>query len=128
MQEKIKHFLIFSLGWLAILLGAIGLLLPIVPTTPFLILALGCFSKTSPRFHNMLLNNKWVGPPLREWDKTHTIQRHTKHKIMALIVVSFCISIAIHGDRPGLQLMLATIGLAVLTLIVRLKEPEDNLE
>jgi uncharacterized membrane protein YbaN (DUF454 family) len=126
MQQKIKHYLLITLGWLAVLLGVIGILLPLVPTTPFLILALACFAESSPRFHKMLLNNKWFGPPLHEWEKTHTIQRHIKHRIMALVVISFSVSIAILSDRLGLQIMLLVLGLAVLILVARLKEPEEN--
>ena len=126
MRQKIKQCLLISLGWLAVLLGAIGILLPLVPTTPFLILALGCFSKSSPRFHKMLLSNKWLGPPLQEWENTHTIRRHIKHRVMILIVISFSVSIAILSGRHSLQLMLVFLGLAVLLLVARLKEPEDN--
>jgi len=126
MRQKIKQYLLISLGCLAVLLGTIGIVLPLLPTTPFLILALGCFSQSSPRFHKMLLNNKWLGPPLQEWEKTHTIRRHIKYRVMILIIISFSASIAILSGRHGLQLMLVFLGLFVLLLVARLKEPEDN--
>ena len=95
MQEALKRYLLLSLGWLSVILGAIGALLPVIPTTPFLILALACFSKSSPRFHRMLLNNKWVGPSLTEWEQNKTISRQIKFRAMVLVVISFTISIII---------------------------------
>jgi len=124
MEKGVKRYLLISLGWLAVILGAIGALLPILPTTPFLILALACFSKSSPRFHKMLLNNKWFGPPLAEWESKKTIRRHIKIKAMSLVVISFSISIFILSGRTNLQLMLVGLGLIALWFIYRLKESE----
>ena len=124
MQEALKRYLLLSLGWLSVILGAIGALLPVIPTTPFLILALACFSKSSPRFHHMLLNNKWVGPSLTEWEQNKTISRQIKFRAMALVVISFTISIIILSGRTGLQLMLVVLGLIALGVIYQLKESE----
>ena len=124
MQEALKRYLLLSLGWLSVILGAIGALLPVIPTTPFLILALACFSKSSPRFHRMLLNNKWVGPSLTEWEQNKTISRQIKFRAMALVVISFTISIIILSGRTGLQLMLFVLGLIALGVIYQLKESE----
>ena len=124
MQEALKRYLLLSLGWLSVVLGAIGALLPVIPTTPFLILALACFSKSSPRFHRMLLNNKWVGPSLTEWEQNKTISRQIKFRAMVLVVISFTISIIILSGRTGLQLMLVVLGLIALGVIYQLKESE----
>ena len=124
MQEALKRYLLLSLGWLSVILGAIGALLPVIPTTPFLILALAFFSKSSPRFHRMLLNNKWVGPSLTEWEQNKTISRQIKFRAMVLVVISFTISIIILSGRTGLQLMLVVLGLIALGVIYQLKESE----
>lgn len=55
------------LGWLMVLLGFIGALLPVMPTTIFLILAVGCFARSSPRLERWLLDHRRYGPPLRLW-------------------------------------------------------------
>ena len=122
MHKALNRYLLISLGWLCVILGAIGAFLPILPTTPFLILALACFSKSSPRFHKMLLNNKCFGPILQEWEKNKTVSRHVKLRAMALVITSFGISILILSDRSGLQLMLFAIGFSALWLIYRLNE------
>jgi len=122
MRTKIKHTLLIGLGWLFVILAAIGAVLPLLPTTPFLILALGCFAESSPRFHGMLLANKWFGPPLAQWESSKTIRRKIKHKVMILIVATFSISILVLSGRPELQLMLVCFCLILLTFVWRLKE------
>jgi len=126
MEKALKRYLLLSLGWLSVILGSIGAVLPILPTTPFLILALACFSKSSPRFHRMLLNNKWFGPVLTEWEKNKTISRQVKLRSMALVIISFSISIIILSGRTGLQLMLVVLGLVALAVIYQLKESEPS--
>lgn len=126
MQEALKRYLLLAIGWLSVALGAIGALLPVMPTTPFLILALACFSKSSPRFHKMLLNNKWFGPALAEWEQNHTISRQVKFRAMVLVVISFSASIAILNGRSNLQLMLVVIGLLALWFLHQLKESEQH--
>lgn len=126
MRTKAKHYLLISLGWLFVILGAIGAVLPLLPTTPFLILALGCFAESSPRFHRMLLNNKWFGPPLAQWEKTHTIRRKVKRKVILLIIATFGISIWVLAGRIGLQLMLVVLCLILLWFVWHLKEAETK--
>lgn len=124
MEKALKRYLLISLGWLSVILGSIGAVLPILPTTPFLILALACFSKSSHRFHRMLLNNKWFGPVLTEWEKNKTISRQVKLRSMALVIISFSISIIILSGRTELQLTLVVLGLVALAVIYQLKESE----
>jgi uncharacterized membrane protein YbaN (DUF454 family) len=124
MTGPLKKILLFTLGWLAVLLGAVGAVLPLLPTTPFLILALACFAKSSPRFHKMLLDNKWFGPALNQWEQSHTVRRKTKLRAMLIIVVSFSFSIWILSDRPHLQLMLVVLGTISLGFVWFLKESE----
>lgn len=125
MRTKVKHYLLIILGWLFVILGIIGAVLPLLPTTPFLILALGCFAESSPRFHTMLLNNKWFGPPLSQWEHSHTVKKETKQKAMLLIILTFAVSIAVLAGRVGLQLMLVGLCLTLLWFISRLKESES---
>jgi uncharacterized membrane protein YbaN (DUF454 family) len=124
MNTKIKHILLIILGWFFIVLAIFGAVLPLLPTTPFLILALACFAESSPRFHQMLLNNKWFGPPLTQWEKTKTIRHEIKYKVMLLITITFGLSIALLAGRVGLQIMLVGIFLILLFFVLRLKESD----
>ncbi|MBT8329899.1 MAG: YbaN family protein [Desulfofustis sp.] len=125
MKQFLRNHLLIFLGWIFLALGAIGAVLPILPTTPFLIVALALFSKSSPRFHQMLLNNDWFGPTLRQWEETRTLSRKTKYKVYAIIVAFFSLSIAIFHDKVHYQLMLAALGVILLAVIWRIKEPSQ---
>lgn len=122
MTSGIKQKLMIVLGWFFVILGAIGAVLPIMPTTVFLIIALGIFSKSSPRFHKMLLNNKWFGEGLRQWEQSKTISKQSKKKATIIILVSFGASIAILHHRIGLQIMLLVIMSILLAIIWKIKE------
>ena len=118
----IKNNIYIILGWIFVLIGLISLLLPILPTTPFLIVALALFSKSSPRFHKMLLNSSWFGPALRQWEESKTVSRRNKYKATVLIVLTFSISIAVLNGKIHLQLFLACLATVLLFFIWRLKE------
>jgi len=63
----------FTLGWTFFGIGFAGAFLPVLPTTPFMLVSLWCFSRSSPRFHNWLYNHKFFGPPLQQWNKYRVI-------------------------------------------------------
>ena len=122
MRRYIKKYLLFFFGLLFVVLGVIGAILPILPTTPFLLLALACFANSSPRFHQMLLHNRWFGKALQQWEDDRSISRTSKVKAMVLIVITFALSIAILHGRLQLQLGLLIMGIILLTFMWRLKE------
>jgi len=122
MRKKIKKYLLILCGLLSIVLGIIGAVLPILPTTPFLILALACFANSSPRFHQMLLNNRWFGAALQQWEQDRSITRGSKLKAMLLVVLTFSLSITVLHGRLQLQLGLLVLGSVLLIFMWRLKE------
>ena len=122
MRQAVHKKLLIVLGWFFVLLGAVGVLLPVLPTTPFLVLALALFANSSPRFHQMLLDNRWFGGVLRQWEMSKTVSRPIKKRASVLLVISFSISIALLHGRLGLQLMLVSIAVIFLVFIWRLKE------
>ena len=122
MKTLLRNSVLIALGWFFVLLGVVGAFLPLLPTTPFLILALILFAESSPRFHKMLLNNRWFGPSLQQWERDRTVTRQTKRKATLLIVVTFAISIALLYERPELQLMLLGLMGVLLLFIWRLRE------
>lgn len=100
-----------ALGCTFVGLGAIGLFLPVWPTTIFCILALWCFKKSSARLENWLLNNRLVGPTLRDWDESKSITLRAKTISIAAIWVAILISIAlVHNPWvQGTLLAIATL-------------------
>jgi uncharacterized membrane protein YbaN (DUF454 family) len=116
-------------GAVATLLALVGAFLPVLPTTPFVILAAACFARSSPAFHARLLSNRLVGPYLVQWRADRTIPRTAKRKAYGLVVVSIGLSILIVG-APWLRWMLGAIGVVLLAFLARLPataavEPAD---
>lgn len=122
MRKILTNHLLVIFGWLFIVLGVIGVMLPVLPTTPFLIVALALFSKSSPRFHQMLLNNVWFGPILKQWEENKTLSRKIKYKASILIIITFSISALIIDKKIQIQLFLLGMAIVLLLFIWRIKE------
>lgn len=73
-------------GWAALVLGTIGIFLPLIPTTPFILVAAWCFSKGSERMHRWLLEHRRFGPMVRDWERHGVIRTRAKILATALIV------------------------------------------
>lgn len=78
-DAMIMRPLFFALGWLFFAVGFVGVFVPVLPTTPLMILALWCFSRSSDRFHNWLYTHKLFGPPLQQWEEYGVIPRVAKY-------------------------------------------------
>lgn len=83
-----RHFYIF-LGILALALGFVGIFLPVLPTTPFVLLAAFCFSKGSPRLHQWILASPLFGPMIADWEDGGVIRLRAKIVATSLILLSF---------------------------------------
>ena len=91
MGKTIVRTLYLIAGWLCILLGIIGAVLPLLPTTPFILVAAFCFSRSSERLHQSLLNNKIFGKVIRDWENDGVIPLKIKllSTSMVLLMVSY---------------------------------------
>jgi hypothetical protein len=125
LKSFFKKHLFVLLGWFFVLLGIIGILLPLLPTTPFLLIASALFSKSSPRLHQMLLKNAWFGPIIRQWEENKTLSRKIKYKASFLIISAFSISIVCLKDKLHLQLLLIGIAFALLFFLWRIREQPE---
>jgi uncharacterized membrane protein YbaN (DUF454 family) len=73
-----KKGLLIVLGWVFVGLGVLGVALPVLPTTPFMLLALWCFARSSQRFHDWLYFHRVFGPPLQKWERHRVIPASAK--------------------------------------------------
>lgn len=88
-----KRILLIILGWVCVVLATLGVVLPLLPTTPFLLLAAWCFARSSPRFHYWLLYRSWFGGYLRHWQEHRALPPKAKGKAVVVILVTFAISL-----------------------------------
>ena len=94
---KIRRTAYTVAGLALVGIGFVGTVVPGLPTTIFMILALFCFKKGSSRFENWLLSHKVFGPTLRDWDRNHAIKRRTKTIAVTTMLVFSLASIFIIG-------------------------------
>ena len=87
-RGKIKVFLWKITGVFCVGLAILGAMLPVLPTTVFLLMATACFAKSSPRMQQKLLNNKTFGPLIHEWQQNRSIPRKAKRVALLMIVLS----------------------------------------
>ncbi|WP_022940192.1 YbaN family protein [Psychromonas hadalis] len=121
-MQQIKRYLLISVGFTSVLLGIIGVFLPLLPTTPFFILALSCFARSSTHFHQKLLTTPYIGQLLADWETDKKIDKQRKKQIMLLVIGSFTFSIFILTGRIYLQLMLISTLFILLFFIQRIDE------
>ena len=88
-----KRVLLIILGWVSVVLATLGVVLPLLPTTPFLLLAAWCFARSSPRFHYWLLYRSWFGGYLRHWQEHRALPPGAKGKAVLVILITFAISL-----------------------------------
>ena len=87
------RIILIIIGWLAVALGTLGVFLPLLPTTPFILLAAWCFARSSPRFHRWLLYRSWFGGYLRHWQEYRAMPPGAKPRAVAMILLTFAISL-----------------------------------
>lgn len=114
-----------ALGVLMVALGVIGALLPVMPTTIFLILALACFSRASPRLEQWLLHHPRFGAPLRQWRAHRAVSRRAKR--MACIGMALGFALMCAGGPPWwVVAMVGVIELMVIVYLLRRPEGVAN--
>lgn len=119
MRERAIRALWIGAGAFALALGLVGMFLPLLPTTPFVLVASYCFVRGSPALHARLLAQPTFGPLIRDWEAGRGIPRRAKRVAVAMIVVSFTASAWWIG-RTGIALVLAAIGVTLLLWLARL--------
>ncbi len=114
------RWLLLGAGTVCVALGLVGLFLPVLPTTPFMLLAAACYARASKRFYYWLLSNRTFGPMIHEWRKHRSIPYRTKIAAIGLMLVTLAISIVFFVEPAWLKAVLAATGLALAVWMYRL--------
>jgi uncharacterized membrane protein YbaN (DUF454 family) len=109
-RSKVVRAVWFSIGWLAVAIGAVGIVVPGLPTTVFFIVAASCFARSSPRFERWVLDLPRVGPLVRDYRAGLGMSRRAKRFAVGSMVVFAGLGVFLAVDAP---VVIALIGALV---------------
>lgn len=108
-----------AFGYLAVALGAVGIVTPFLPTVPFLLLAAFCFARSSERLHKWLVDHPTFGPPIRDWQRSGAIGRRAKWLASGSILAGFGVSVALGLGWKALLAQALVLGCTTLFIWTR---------
>jgi uncharacterized membrane protein YbaN (DUF454 family) len=117
-----------TLGFLFLGLAIAGVFLPVLPTTPFLLLTSFCFVRSSPRLHRALLRSPLFGPLLSDWDRHRGVRLHVKLQAVTVIVLVITLTALFAHLAPWLVVLLIALGSIGVVVVLRLptiRSPDD---
>lgn len=119
-DSRAVRALYWAAGTLCVALGVLGLFLPVLPTTPFMLAAAACYARASERFYLWLINHKVFGPTLREWRRHRSIPWRTKLWAIGLMSASLSTSIVFFVRPVWLKVVLAVMGVVLAAWLYRI--------
>lgn len=117
-QSPVLRYLLMAASCIFLLAGIIGVFLPLLPTTPFVLLAGACYARSSTRFYNGLMNHKVLGPPLRRWKEQRRIDKRTKIIALSTLAATLVPTIWLWIPILAVKILLAICGIAVASFIL----------
>lgn len=105
---------------MSVIAGLIGILLPLVPTTPFLLLAAWCFARSSPRFYRLLLGNRWLGPYIRNYREGRGLTMAAKVSTLVVLWLAIASTVWFIAPMPWARVVLIAIATGVTIYLLRL--------
>jgi uncharacterized membrane protein YbaN (DUF454 family) len=118
-MKSIKKYLLIIIGTISMILGTIGIFIPILPTTPFMLLASFCYIRSSNRLYNWLINHKLFGKYIYDYLEHKSVKKSAK--ITAITFLWLSLGISIYLINNYIRFLLIFIGIAVSIHIIRLK-------
>jgi uncharacterized membrane protein YbaN (DUF454 family) len=111
--------LFLVLGTVFLGLGALGLVIPVLPTTPFVLLAAACYLRASTRLHQRLVHSRTFGPTIVAWQEHGAIPPRAKAVAIAMVILTFGFSIGFAVEPPLMRASLAALGIILVTWLAR---------
>ena len=124
---RIKKTLLIVAGVVSLTLGGIGVFLPLLPTTPFVLLAAGCFAGSSPAMHRWLCRSRFFGEYIENYRTNAGVSKSVKIRAILFLWAGLGLSAAaVH--KPLVRIILAVVGVCVSTHLVMMKTKVENEE
>jgi uncharacterized membrane protein YbaN (DUF454 family) len=118
LREKWIKWLLVAAGFLFVGLGVVGIVVPLLPTTPLLLLAAACFARSSERFYRWLLGNRWFGAYVRDYREGRGVPTRVKIFSIALLWVVILSSAAFAVSNVVVRVILIAVAVGVTVHIV----------
>lgn len=120
-MNNLKRNILIIAGFICVGLGILGMFLPVLPTTPFLLLAAAAFAKSSDRAYHWLMTNKWFGSYISNYREGKGIPLHVKITSITFLWLTILTSAIFFVDNLYIKILLILIAIGVTTHIVSVK-------
>jgi len=121
MPDRLKRYLFIIAGTLSVILGVIGIFLPVLPTTPFLLLAAACYIRGSQKMYNLLLNNRYLGAYIRSYLEGKGMPLKVKCFTIALLWITIGLTTFLVIENLAIRIVLLIIACGVTAHILWIK-------
>lgn len=118
--DRVKRVIYLIIGTIALALGALGLFLPVLPTTPFVILAAACYLRSSKRMHAWILQSNLFGEMIKNYQEGKGLKRDTKIRALVLMWATISVSALFFVDQFIISITMFLVASGVTIYIIRL--------
>ena len=126
-MRNLKKKLYINFGFLAVALAIVGVFIPGLPTVPFLLVALFCFERSSKKYHDMIMNNKYFGPVLQDYYSGKGLTSSVKIKAILFLSCGMIFSIyKIQNLHARIGLALVWLGVAIHIILLKTKKTKNK--
>ena len=126
-MRNLKKKLYITFGFLAVALAIVGVFIPGLPTVPFLLVALFCFERSSKKYHDMIMNNKYFGPVLQDYYSGKGLTFSVKIKAILFLSCGMIFSIyKIQNLHARIGLALVWLGVAIHIILLKTKKTKNK--
>lgn len=125
MKKSAKRYMLIVSGSIALALGVIGVAIPLLPTTPFLLLAAFCYLRSSERLYHWLLGNRVLGPYIRNYLDHRAVKKGVKIATITLLWLALAISMVL-ASNIYMRIFLSVVGIGVSVHVLSLRTLREN--
>ena len=126
-MRNLKKKLYITFGFLAVALAIVGVFIPGLPTVPFLLVALFCFERSSKKYHDMIMNNKYFGPVLQDYYSGKGLTPSVKIKAILFLSCGMIFSIyKIQNLHARIALAVVWLGVAIHIILLKTKKTKNK--
>ena len=126
-DRTMKKPIYFILGWISLFVGAVGAVLPLLPTTPFMLLSAWLFAKSSRRYHRWLRQNRFFGKTIRAWEAKLGLTVREKARLVISATVVIAISFILCPNTVGRIVLVVAWPIPIAVALFTKTRREDEL-